>query len=80
MFFNISQRNSLDILSGGIDSKDTLFPIMYIVSEYGVADVYLRTNKDRIRALLKIAHPDYQAELKEQIISTGMISEEEFAE
>ena len=53
---------------------------MYIVSEYGVADVYLRTNKDRIRALLKIAHPDYQAELKEQIISTGMISEEEFAE
>lgn len=53
---------------------------LYIVSEYGAADVYLRTNKDCIRALLKIAHPDYQATLKEQIISTGMISEEEFAE
>lgn len=51
---------------------------MYIVSEYGVADVYLRTNKDRIRALLPIAHPDFQAELKEQIISTGMITAEDF--
>lgn len=53
---------------------------MYIVSEYGVADVYLRTNKDRIRALLPIAHPDFRAELKEQIISTGMIKAEDFAE
>lgn len=51
---------------------------MYIVSEYGVADVYLKTNKDRIRALLKIAHPDFQPELKEQIISTGMINEGDF--
>ena len=51
---------------------------MYIVSEYGVADVFLKSNKDRIRALLKIAHPDFQAEIKEQIISTGMIKEEDF--
>jgi acyl-CoA hydrolase len=51
---------------------------MYIVSEHGVADVFLRTNKDRIRRLLKIAHPDYRAELKEQIVSTGQIAAEEF--
>jgi len=51
---------------------------MYIVSEYGVADVYLKTNKDRIRALIKIVHPDFQAEIKEQIISTGMIKAEDF--
>lgn len=51
---------------------------MYIVSEYGVANVFLKTNKDRIKALLKIAHPDFQPEIKEQIISTGMIKEEDF--
>lgn len=51
---------------------------MFIVSEYGVADVFLRTNKDRIRRLLNIAHPDYREELKEQIISTGQITVEEF--
>ncbi len=51
---------------------------MYIVSEYGVADVFLRTNKDRIKRLLKIAHPDYREALKELIVSTGQITAAEF--
>lgn len=50
---------------------------MYIVSEYGVADVFLKTNKDRIRVLIKIAHPDFKEEITEQIVSTGQISSEE---
>ncbi len=50
---------------------------MYIVSEYGVADVFLKTNKDRIRAIIKIAHPDYIDTLKEQIVSTGQIKNNE---
>ena len=52
---------------------------MYIVSEYGVANIYLKTNKDRIKALLKIAHPDFRVEIKEQIISTGNIAESDFS-
>lgn len=51
---------------------------MYIVSEYGVADVYLKTNKDRIRAILKIAHPDYRNKLKADVISVGQIYEQDF--
>lgn len=51
---------------------------MYIVSEYGVADVFCKTNKDRIRALIKIAHPDFREELKAQIVSTGQIAADEF--
>ncbi|MEG1165580.1 MAG: acetyl-CoA hydrolase/transferase C-terminal domain-containing protein, partial [Oscillospiraceae bacterium] len=51
---------------------------MFIVSEYGVADVYLKTMKDRIRALIKIAHPDFRQELKEQICTTSLISERDF--
>ncbi|MEG1108977.1 MAG: acetyl-CoA hydrolase/transferase C-terminal domain-containing protein [Oscillospiraceae bacterium] len=51
---------------------------MYIVSEYGVADVYLKTIPDRIKALIAIAHPDFRAELKEKILTTPLISEEDF--
>lgn len=51
---------------------------MYIVTEYGVADVFLRTNKDRIRAMIKIVHPDYKQTLKDQIIASGQIKAEDF--
>jgi len=52
--------------------------IMYLVSENGIADVFLKTNKDRIKAIMKIAHPNFLPELKEKIISTGQIAEEDF--
>ena len=51
---------------------------MYIVTEYGLADVYLKTMPDRIRAMIKIAHPDYREELKKQICTTSLISEADF--
>jgi acyl-CoA hydrolase len=50
----------------------------YIVTEYGVADVYLRSNKERIKALIPIAHPDFREDLKRQAIALGMIGEEDF--
>ena len=50
----------------------------YIVTEYGVADVYLRTIKERIKALIPIAHPDFREALKYQAIELGMIGEEDF--
>ena len=53
---------------------------MYIVSEYGLADVYLKTMKDRVRAIIKIAHPDYRQQLKEQIITTPFMFEDDFDE
>ena len=51
---------------------------MYIVSEYGVANIYLKTMKDRVRALIKIAHPDYRLELKEKILTTPYMFEDDF--
>lgn len=50
----------------------------YIVTEYGVADVYLKTIRDRIRALIKIAHPDFRAWLKEKILCSPLIREDDF--
>lgn len=54
--------------------------VMFIVSEYGVADVYLKTYVDRIKALIKIAHPDFREELKAKILTTPLIEECDFGE
>lgn len=52
--------------------------VMYVVSEYGLADVYLKSYTDRIKALIKIAHPDFREWLKEQILTTPLIEEMDF--
>jgi len=52
--------------------------VMYVVTEHGIADVFLKTLKDRIKALIQIAHPDFRAVLKEKICTTPLIDEEDF--
>ena len=52
--------------------------VMYLVTEWGVADVYLKTLKDRIRNIIKIAHPDFRKELKDKICTTPLIGEDDF--
>ncbi|NCC66867.1 MAG: hypothetical protein EOM14_01550 [Clostridia bacterium] len=52
--------------------------VMFLVSEWGVADVYLKTYQDRIKALIKIAHPDFREWLKEKILTTPLIEEFDF--
>ena len=37
----------------------------YVITEYGIADLWGKTNADKARALINIAHPDFRAELKE---------------
>lgn len=41
--------------------------VHYVVTEYGIAQLYGRTLKERMRALVDIAHPDFQAELKQDL-------------
>ncbi len=52
--------------------------VMYLVTEWGVADVFCKTLKDRIRAVIKIAHPDFRQELKAKICTSPLIKEEDF--
>ena len=51
---------------------------MYFVTENGVADVYLKSIQDRVKAMIGIAHPDFREELKQQAIAQGIIFEEDF--
>jgi 4-hydroxybutyrate CoA-transferase len=38
----------------------------YVVTEYGVAQLHGKTNRERMAALINIAHPDYQEELERE--------------
>lgn len=51
---------------------------MCFVTEYGVANVYLRSITDRVKAMISIAHPDFREELKQRAIAQGIIFEEDF--
>jgi 4-hydroxybutyrate CoA-transferase len=40
--------------------------VHFIVTEYGVADLYGKTIHQRVEGLIGIAHPDFRAELRKQ--------------
>lgn len=37
--------------------------IHYVVTEYGVANLYGKTIKERVKALVNISHPDHREEI-----------------
>ncbi len=46
---------------------------MYIVTEYGVADLFMRSIPDRVRAMISISHPDFREELERQAFEAGLL-------
>lgn len=40
------------------------YDVMYVVTEYGVADLWGKNNDERAKQLIEIAHPDFRAELE----------------
>ena len=40
--------------------------VHYVVTEYGVADLYGKTIRQRAQQLIKIAHPDFRKDLEKQ--------------
>ena len=47
---------------------------MYIVTEYGVADVYMKSLPDRVKAMISIAHPDFREGLEKQAYEAGLLT------
>lgn len=55
------------ILAPGSGVVTSRADVHYVVTEYGIAQLYGRTLKERMRALVDIAHPDFQGELKQDL-------------
>jgi 4-hydroxybutyrate CoA-transferase len=53
-------------LKPGTPITDTRNDVHYVVTEYGVANLFAKTNEQRARELINIAHPDFREELKGQ--------------
>lgn len=51
-------------LRPGASVVTTRAHVQYIVTEYGVADLYAKTLRQRAAALINIAHPDFREELE----------------
>jgi acyl-CoA hydrolase len=49
--------------------------VQYIVTEYGIADVYHKSIQERIRALISVAHPDFRGELTAAAVGAKYITE-----
>lgn len=54
------------LLKHGAGVVTTRNHVRFIVTEYGVAELYGKTIRQRARALIKIAHPDFREELERQ--------------
>lgn len=52
-------------LKQGAGVVTTRYDVHYVATEFGVAELYGKTIRERVRALLDIAHPDFQADLEE---------------
>ena len=49
--------------------------VMYIVTEYGIANLWLKPIPERIEAMINIAHPDFREQLRKEAIEVGLMRE-----
>lgn len=61
------------MLKRGAGVVTTRNDVHYVVTEFGVADLYGKTIRQRVDALVGIAHPDFRADLRQQARQLGYI-------
>lgn len=49
--------------------------VMYVVTEYGIADLYMKSIEDRVGAMLGITHPAFREDLRRKAVKLGIIRE-----
>jgi len=52
-------------LKPGTIVSDSRYDVMYVVTEYGIADLWAKSIEERARQLVNVAHPDFRAQLEE---------------
>ncbi len=60
-------------LSEGAGVTTTRGDVHYVVTEYGVADLYGRTVRQRVKALIDIAHPKFREELEREAVERRIL-------
>ncbi len=61
-------------LTEGAGVTTTRGDVHYVVTEYGVADLYGKTVRERVSALIGIAHPRFREELERQAVTRKLIA------
>lgn len=51
-------------LGAGTVVTASRYDVMYVVTEYGAAELWGKTNDERAKQLIEIAHPDFRAQLE----------------
>ncbi|MDW8065067.1 MAG: acetyl-CoA hydrolase/transferase C-terminal domain-containing protein [Anaerolineae bacterium] len=64
------------MLKPGAGITTTRNHVRFVVTEWGVADLYGRTIRQRARALIEIAHPDFREELEREAYKLRYLREE----
>ncbi len=54
------------MLKEGAGVVTTRNHVRYVITEYGVADLYGKTIRQRAQQLINISHPDFRADLEKK--------------
>lgn len=49
--------------------------VMYVVTEFGIADLQNQPIRERVKRMIAIAHPDFREDLHKQALEAGLIRE-----
>ncbi|HBQ26205.1 MAG TPA: 4-hydroxybutyrate CoA-transferase [Syntrophomonas sp.] len=60
----------VSVLTRGAAVTTSRHDVEYVVTEYGIASLKAKTVKERIEALISIAHPDFRAEIRKDAYRT----------
>lgn len=67
---NRGESKIVSQLKTGSGVVTTRAHVHYIVTEYGVADLYGKNIKQRVKELIKIAHPDHRESISKEVFNT----------
>ncbi len=63
---NKGESKIVSMLKQGAGVVTTRAHVRFIVTEYGIADLYGKTIKERIAAMINIAHPDHREQIQRE--------------
>ncbi len=73
---SLAKQNSriVPMLQPGAGVVTTRADVNFVVTEYGTADLFGRSLRERARALINIAHPNFRAELEQAAWQRGLLA------